>query len=565
MVGASLQRALSICCILLADYLAMGQTYSPPIQLPILLSGTYGEMRAGHFHAGIDIRTNGIIGYPVLAVADGYVSRIKVSATGYGNALYINHPNGTTSVYGHLDSYNDTIRSFVKKQQYQKERFEVDEFPNASLLKVKKGDTIAYSGNSGSSGGPHLHFEIRNTQTEIPLNPALHGFKLKDNIAPDIRQLYIYALADSLTTSPKSMEVPKPTKPGWYALKSPVLVNCQRIGIGLFTTDKMNGNSLSNDVYKIEMRVNDSLVYRFTADNIPFDMARYVQAHEDYAMDIATGRRIHRCWKLPGNLLNIYKTVNNGIIQLSKNKSTSISIKVWDQNLNVAQLSFKVAYDPNSKAFKTVAPSADPIFLFDKKNEFRTDELSLSLPAGALYDNVRFTYRSEQANDPEIYSSIHYIDEDTVPVHKYYKLGIKPLRLPQAFFPYAVIVLRNRDNSLKAYNSIWQDTLLTCQTRDFGTYYVMLDMQIPTIQPLSNDNDYSDKDKIAFKISDALSGIEKYQGLIDGKWALFEYDAKNDLLYHTFEKNLAPGEHQLDLLVSDKVNNKATFSLQFKK
>jgi hypothetical protein len=523
-------------------------------------------MRAGHFHSGLDIRTNGKTGYPVYAIADGYVSRIKVSAVGYGYAVYINHPGGHTSVYGHMERYNDTIGSFIKTRQYQLESFEVDELLKPGQLPVKKGDLIGYTGNSGSSGGPHLHFEIRDTKTEFPLHPMLFGFDLKDTIAPDFKTLYVYALQTGLAQEAVKLPFTKNKATDTWYVQDTLKLNADSISFGLITSDRMNDNTMANDIYHLDVKVNGAVVFAFTIDKFGFDNTRYVQAHQDYALDIAEEKKVHRCWKLPGNLLDIYTAINNGIIPLKEGKAANIAISVADITGNTSTLNLVAIKSSKSAAFKKETVSSDPVFHYDKKNVFSAAGIRIKMQSLSLYRDIRFTYSASLTTDPLIYSPIHHVHKDIEAVQKYYDLSLKPAALPPQLKDKAYIALRYRDGKTRGYESVWEDGMLTCKTRDFCDFYVAIDTLAPTVIVQGpKDADYTQRAALNVRIEDRYSGIKSYRGTIDGHWALFAYDAKNNLLTYTFDNMLAPGEHQLKLVVTDKVNNSATLDLTFKK
>ncbi|HUM45304.1 MAG TPA: M23 family metallopeptidase, partial [Chitinophagales bacterium] len=282
----TLKKLFAVCCILTSQFIHSTNTiaqsagyFRNPLDIPIALSANFGEIRSNHFHTGFDIRTNAETGYKVYAAADGVISRIKVSATGFGNVLYISHPNGYMTVYGHLDRFNDAIAAYVKQQQYAKQSFEVELFPDAGKFPVKKSDLIAYSGNSGSSGGPHLHFEIRDASGEtFPLNPAAF-YALDDTIPPKFSALYLYGI-DKTTGDPVKYSIKK-NKSGYALVNDSVTINKPVIGVAVEAADYMNHASNDYGIFEYRVKLDGQLIYSVKFDRFDFSNGRYVNAFTD--------------------------------------------------------------------------------------------------------------------------------------------------------------------------------------------------------------------------------------------------------------------------------------------
>mgnify|MGYP000474372297 CR=1 FL=1 len=311
-------KSFLLIVMLLTYTSTIAQDYSAPLNFRMLLSGTFGELRGNHFHAGIDIKTEGVEGQKVYSIADGYISRIKVSTWGYGKVLYITHPEtGHTSVYAHLQSFSAKIDSIVKKKHYQKESFEINFYPNANTIQIKKGEVIALSGNSGGSGGAHLHFEIRDTKTEHPINPLQFGFNIADNIPPTLSKLKIYAFDTTLIdgyNKSKIINIKKTNNK--YAIDENPKISGS-FGLGISTYDKSNDSYNKNGVYSIKLCVDTNICYKFTVDELDFSTSRFINAHIDYAEKKESKNKYHRCYKLPNNKLTNYSNlINDGIINI---------------------------------------------------------------------------------------------------------------------------------------------------------------------------------------------------------------------------------------------------------
>lgn len=544
--------------------------FSPPVKIPIFLAGNFGELRPNHFHAGIDIKTQGRTGIPVYAAADGYVARISVSATGYGNALYINHPNGTTTVYGHLKSFTKPIQDYIRDIQYEKESFAVDQTVPEEMFPVKKGEMIALSGNTGGSAGPHLHFEIRDTKEEKVLNPLKYQFPIKDQTPPAIQSLVVYPVAAESSVAGKQTEQRFLTvKAGKsYQLKdNQVIPVYGEIGFGLQTVDLLDGTPNRCSIYSMKLEVDNRVIYAFNMDNFFQNETKYVNAHMDYALAVLKKIRLYRAWVLPGDRLHIYNSVvKRGIFDATDGKIHQVSFEIADAYGNETSLSFKI----QSKHFEVKEPQPrGELFRYNHNNRIRTDDLDFSIPEGALYDDVDFVYMEKPAL-PRFFSPVYRLDDSTVPLHFACPLRIRATNLPERL--QSKVMLAQIDPvSGKVYSATgkYNDGWVEGNIRVLGDYTLAVDTIPPKIIPVP---EYG-KDKkpiyntLKFRITDYLSGIENYRGTIDGKWVLFEYDLKNNLITYTFDTSRIQSgkKHELSLEVTDFKGNTSTYQTTFVK
>jgi hypothetical protein len=542
--------------------------FRPPLDIPLVLSGNFGELRPNHFHSGIDLRTQGRTGLPVFAAADGFVSRIRISAVGFGLALYIDHPAaaGTTTVYAHLLGFNDNIQAYARKIQYEKESFEVDLTVPKGLLPVKKGAQIGLSGNSGGSGGAHLHFEIRDTKSEHPLNPLSYNFPVTDKIKPKILSVMVYPLSDDAHVGgkPKEQLIETVFYNNTYHLKgNPTISVYGDIGFGLQALDYLDGNWSKCGVYEIKLSVDEILVYAFKMDELDFNETRYLNSHIDYAHYRQFSRRVHKSWVEPGNKLNNYPAMaNRGITNLSDEKLHKISYEVTDVYGNKSTLMFNVL----SKKVVVTAKETGKLVRFDQENEIETEILKVIFREGTFYSDFYLDYNTRPANNL-FYSPRFKLHNDLVPVHHPYQIKIKADGLPKNLREKAVIAAVDENSGRKwSMGGVYDNGWVSANVRQLGTFALSLDTIAPTIHSLSIKNgSLAEQNQIRFTIKDDFSGISDYRGEIDGHWALFEYDAKNNLISYRFDKELFQfgKSHALRLSVTDAKGNKAEYKATF--
>jgi hypothetical protein len=542
-----------------------------PVKIPQLLSANFGELRIDHFHSGLDIKTQGVTGKEVVASADGYIYRISITPGGFGNALYIRHLSGYSTVYGHLDRFTTKIEDYVKAQQYSKKNFQLTLFPGKEEFPVKQGELIAYSGNSGSSEGPHLHFEIRKSDSEKPINPLLFEFGMVDNIKPVIEKLVIYPINHNTLINNHNIfkKINVSGGNGIYSVTQENEISISGLaGFGIKAYDMLNDSPNRCAVYSIELLIDSTSVFEYMMNGFSFDESRYVNSHIDYETYMKENTYIERMFVLPGDKLNAYKNaINRGLFNFNDNKSHQVEIIVTDANNNKSVLSFQIKAQSGKTqpVIRSIGKNIQ-VMPYNKTNKFSSENISLSIPAGALYDTLYFSYKKEKGTH-EMLSDLHYVDDKFTPVHKAYSLSIKPTYIPAGKESKMLLVQFGDDQKKSGVNSVWAGGYLSADVLSFGRFYVGMDTIAPAISAngLVSGSNLMGKKDIRIKITDELSGIKSYEALIDGKWALFEYDQKNDMLIYKFdEKRITKGsKHNLSLKVTDNKDNFSIYKCSF--
>ncbi len=562
---------------LAGEYLPAQSTYQQdyfiaPINIPMHLSGNFGELRSNHFHSGIDIKTQGVSGHRILASAEGYISRIKVEAAGYGNTLYITHPAGYTTVYAHLDRFRPDVAEFVREVQYKQEKHALNIYPEKDKWPVEQGEFIAYSGSSGYSFGPHLHFEIRNAAIQAPMNVLKFGFDIKDDVAPRVFSLYIYPMDQESHVNGihEKQRYQVQSDSGIYRLKDPSPLQAHgRIGFGIEAYDYLNGVHNRCGIYRITMRVDEAPKYQWTMDQFKFSETRYINSYIDYEERQLNRRLVQKTYLEPNNRLGLYAIVEDeGICDFSERRLYQVRFILEDVYANRTELSF-VIQGGQPDAGTPSSPVDDFVkdFAWDSPNEFRKKDVVLTLPSGALYDHLPFTYR-KSAPLEDSWSHVHHIHHVRTPMHFPGELGIKPDSLPEDLRKKAYLgFLNGEEGKTEAAGGEWKDGMVTARIRSFGRYTVLVDTIDPEITPLNlgGSKDMSRKSSIRFRIRDKQSGIKSYEGYVDNHWALVEYDLKNDLAWYRFDPQRLERKknHELELYVIDNKDNIAYYYTKF--
>lgn len=548
--------------------------FRSPVDTAITLAGNFGEIRPNHFHAGFDIKTNGREGLPVYAAADGYISRIKISPFGYGKALYIRHGNGYTSVYGHLSGFAPPIDALTKKIQSFYQAFEMDTLLTETALPVKKGQLIGYSGNTGGSQGPHLHFEIRESTTEKPVNPYYFGYSVPDHAKPKITGIAVYPLGATATVNGRHLlkrMKPKLLKGEYHFAPADTVSVSGEIGFGIETYDTEDGSTNQNGVFSVELQAGGRRIFYYEQEKFSFENARYVNAHIDYAEKQKHNVKIQKCFLSKNNQLEIYKNMlNNGIINFTDDSVHWIRFIVKDFVGNTTELMLKVKSKRRTELVTVELTGEQAPAPFDCTTEYKKElqDVKISIPPYALYDDVKkLDYRVKPALKGA-FSQTYAIMNTEIPLQKAFSLSIRPNDLPDSMQSKACIISIDEKGRRSYEGGKYASGYVTTQTKTFGNFAVAIDTTAPKLKPAfkfvpNKATDLSKAKTIGITATDNLSGIRKYRATIDGNWVLCEYEFKQNLLFYTFDDSVTRGEHFFMIEVTDDKNNKSSLIFRF--
>lgn len=533
--------------------------FDNPLKIPLILAGNFGELRSNHFHSGLDIKTQQRRGIPIYAPADGFAKRIKVAHYGYGKALYLQHPNGYITVYAHLQKYAGAIQEYVKKKQYDKEEYEIELFPEPSALSVKKGDIIGYTGNTGSSGGPHLHYEIRDSSSR-PMNPFLFGFEIPDTKAPIVNSVMAYPSDENAlvngSQNPVKLRLTK-QKDGSY--RSEDIIAYGTIGFGVSTDDQQDGASNKNGAYDITTTFNGTEMFKARFDKFSFGETRYLNRYIDYKNYKKNRVRIQKLFRQSNNPLSlIVEETDAGYIHVEDGFSSVYSIEITDYKGNKSLVTIPITGKKDVITDSLPNYKPEEYVYHDQGNSISNGKFSVYIPSESLYEDTYL--RVESTGDT---LKLH---EDVEPLHKNMTISFDASAYTSEDMSKLYIGKTNYNYPPSYYTTYRNGTKLSAKTKTFGTYVLARDSEGPTISAINFEDEkwISKNETLEFKIEDEISGISSYRATINGKYILTEYDYKKDVLVYDFADNIvADTENKLKLIVVDNVGNSTTFEATF--
>ncbi len=532
--------------------------YRWPLDSPRVITGNYGELRPNHFHAGLDFSTNNLMNLPVYATESGYVSRVKISSVGYGKSVYITHPNGKVSVYCHLNSLNPALTELVKKEQYAKKYYEVEIFPKPKTIQIKKGELFALSGNTGNSTGPHLHFEIRDEKTEMPLNP-LQFFEVNDTILPIIQNIAFYSLAD--TTDPKfliSSPVKKLKNDSLFVTRDSIILKNSILGFAFSAFDQLVPKGNSNNVFSANLFFDGRLIYSHSLDSISFDDARYVnEFSESVELSKKETIKLQKCFLPtlypPGFYDNCF---NKGRILLFDTNYHNIKLVVFDESANERAIQLYV----KTRNFNYYSKAINSDVFVDCTRDFMIskNKLQIYIPAKTLYHSTGLIFE----NTVESTGKLIILPSEA----NLRSTSIVGFEVPQKLLKNKTkLILKSGSSTFYPINN--KDSVFY-SVRNFGWFQLETDTVAPKVKTKLTSAQILKVKKwetFMFVINDELSGVYKYNLYINDKWVIGEYDAKSDQLTYHFDTDTPPGDLPFKLEVEDRVGNKTVFEYFLKR
>lgn len=527
---------LSIFCGLL---LAVSISYSPPVDYEVVLAGNFGEPRPNHFHGGIDVKTGGVKGKPVYSIADGYVSRITVGLFGFGNAVYITHPDGNTSIYCHLETFSPRIKNMLKRAQLKQETNAMDVTLEPTDCPVTEGQFIAISGNSGASTAPHLHLELHDTRTWRMKDPLDYlGDFVADSTPPRAHAVKAYPVKG------KGMFNGRTTR-SIFALTSKVISHhftaWGLVGFGIWANDYGDEAYNPMGVRQMVLKVDGMEVFYINVNDIPVQSNRMVNVWGDYNHFATYKKWYMKSFVVPGNRLPIIAK-NRGFIDFNEERDYQLEYVLTDAFGNTSTYKFTVTgkrtdiskiasqTDSNKQKKDTMVTARKRLYC-DKMNTFTTENVRLVIPQGRLPMDVTLQAKTKRMNKQSNPSA---------------KQNISPLAY--TFYGSEMPLLQSAELSL--YTDYVEDTTkvyisrhdgrfvggtysngwVTTSIRDLGAYYhVDYDDVPPEIMPVQ-ESAWNRTATITFKVTDKHSGVKIYRGYIDGEFVRFEKMNKSSLV-----------------------------------
>ena len=535
--------------------------FRSPLDIPLSVSGTFGELRSNHFHAGIDLKTNKRIGLPVYATAEGYVSRIKISVWGYGKVIYIKHPNGFSTVYAHLSKFGKGIEEYVKRIQYFKKSYETGNiYPKKGEILVEKGQIIGYSGRTGGFVAPHLHYEVRDKQNKSIINPLLFGLKVKDSIAPTINKLMAYPIgANSRINRANKKQILPLRKKGDNEYFTNRISAFGKISFGINTFDRLGKELNKNGVYSIEMLVNGKRYYYHNLETFSFAESKYINLLIDYFHYAKHKSKIQKTFKQESNQLSIYKDlVNDGVLEIKEGLNYLVKIVVKDFKGNTSTIKIPIVGIKNNPIFQSQIDTTNYKINKSEFHKFTQNGVTIAFPKNTFYEDVYLDFTTN--------GNIANIHRPTIPLDKSFTITFDSTLYNKSDIDHIYIANINNEKYPIYQKTRKKENKIFTTTKILGKYTILIDDQIPKIYGCNFNNDdwISNYRNLTIKISDTQSGIQSYDAFIDDQWILMEYDVKLKKLTYDFnDKKLVGSKHIFKLVVSDNVGNTNIYESTF--
>jgi murein DD-endopeptidase MepM/ murein hydrolase activator NlpD len=537
-----------------------------PLNLAPEIVANLGELRNNHWHMGLDIRTVQKENQLVYAAAAGYIAKIRIEPNGFGRSISINHPNGLTTLYAHLNDFFPELENYVTRQQYQQQSWAIEVNFSASQFPVNKGSFIAYSGNTGGSQGPHLHFEIRDTKTGKCLNPLLFGFPLQDKVPPTMIKLAMYDRSFGLYEQTAQFFALKKAANGYIIPKLPVLkTGLNKLSFAVQAYDRISGSTNQDGIYSARLFVDEKPVVGFVIDSISYDETGYMNAHIDYRYKHNGGPWLQHLSQLPGDRGPVYKQyAGDGTINLTDTNSHKVRIEIKDAYLNSVDLNFLIQHDENLSMPPT-SSLAHSHFPPGQVNVFEKSDFEVYMPEECLYDTVPVFYYSNSKRGAGSVSPEHALNNTSVPVHNSFTVRIKPADPVPGKWNDKIVLQREYGGKRNVRKAKLENGFLEADFDDFGNFQAFLDLEPPSVNELGKGDtlNLSAAARIVFQPADNF-GVKSFRAELDGQWLRFTNDKSRSYIYK-FDERCPDGVHQLKVTVGDIVGNTTTKTWWFKK
>lgn len=548
-----------------AQYLP--RVWGPPVVNAIQLSGTFAELRPNHFHGGIDIKSSqGRSGDPILAVQDGYVSRILIHPKGYGKAVFVTHPSGYTTVYAHLDRFETSIENLMWVMQRTQASYSLDYTLDSSILPVEMGQVLGYMGNTGHSFGPHLHFEVKRTNTDVQINPLFTGYSIIDNQPPLLKGLRVHHMDEfQREVKTQSLAIRK-IQNFWRCPTDTLEVPAGKTALSIEAIDVMDGLHHQYGVYRLELFADDKMVYLAQFDSLPKAYSRYLNAHCDYQGIQKRGQYFHRLHTLSGNKLSWYRHLeNNGLIELKAGEFKHIKIAAYDFNQNQSVLTVVLkAIDIPLPIFKE--PEHSFFFKADVPNAIREEGMLLEMPPGTFFEPTYFGFRTYRSNRKNIISSIYEFKGPSYPMAESVRITLVPDAVAENLQS-KMCIAECSQNYLVNMGGNWDGDLIHTTIKQWGSYAVVIDTVPPSITPIQFNTKAFKLKTFTFSVHDnmGVGGQAKslsIKAYVNDKWVRGEFMPHTQKLT-LYLDDIKGSDLQLDIHVEDALGNKTLKSFTF--
>ncbi len=523
--------------------------FSYPLGISPELAASFGEVRKDHFHMGLDLRTKGRENFPVYAIADGFISRIQISEKGFGKAVFVTHPNGITSVYAHLNRFSNDLEKHIHQQQYQQQQWEQDiSFPK-DRFPVQKGDLIARSGNTGTSEGPHLHLELRNTLTGKSINPQTAGFAVPDNVHPVIKNIYWYNKQGSIYETNATRLTFTTASDQTVEVSSPYIV------LGIETFDKSAETRFQLGIYKATLYMDDLLMHHLSMDELADNDTRYVNAGIDYKEYVASRKTIQLLTTLPGNKLALFsRSPANGVLDIHDQKAHYIRIEIQDAAGNISSIAFYIRFNGIKQA--SMSYPHNVVFIpAGKDTILQQGQTMLHISKNTLFDRVPVFITTTNTSRKNTASPCIDIYPFTTPVYDSLEITIPTTLSKEDTLRKHVVMLAQTSTGRSVVKGTWNNNTMTGRLPGFGTVQMVIDTIPPSIALMNPRNARfpSDDGVVRVVCKDNLGNIAAFRATIDGNWAAFE--RKGNVFTYQPDEYCRAGVHDLTITASDIAGN----------